>query len=139
MKVFYKMKLLPTEGGLQIWTNKYLSVHETPCYHFCVADWQLQGISDDNQAYDKLKARHVKFKRVAKSNSRVAFDTEQKAYDNLIYLKNRQLVHMKRDMEFLNVFIKFNQSHNYIDLDDGHGAKFVPNTNDLVNEHYVFD
>ncbi len=142
-KVFYHMKLTPTEGGLSIWTDKYHSVHETECFHFCIAEWQCGyanvSIQDGETMYQSLKRRGVKLKRIAKINSRFAFDTEQKAYDQLVFLKRKQLGHLQRDIEFLKAFMEFNKENGFDNLKKVHSQVYVPDTKDLVNEHYLFD
>lgn len=143
MKKFYKMKLIPTEVGLSIWTNTYYSVHETPCYYFCVTDWQITSIPPHlrgtKAGYDMLKNGQVKFKRVAKINSRIAFETKELAYDNLVYLKKMQLIHLNRDIKLIGAFVSFNKDNGLADLPKCHEQLFVPNTSDLVNEHYSFN
>ena len=144
MQEFYKMKLFPNEGGLCVHTEVYLSVHETPCFHFCIPEWRKNYIStrllsEGVSAYEQLKKRSTKFKRIAKINSRFAFDTKEKAYDQLVFMKKRQLVHLNRDIELLGAFMSFNKKGGYNDLESDHGQAFVPGTNDLVHEHYAFD
>lgn len=143
MKELYKMKLIPAEGGLSVWTNTYIVVRETPCYYFCVTDYQIKSIPEHCRGtkvgLDMLKARNTKLKRIAKENSRFAFETKELAYDNLLFLKRCQMVHMQRDMEFLREFIKFNKESKFENLDNNHDQLFVPNTSDLVNEYYCFD
>ena len=143
MKEFYKMKLVPTEGGLSVWTNTYFSVHETPCFYFCVSDWQITSVPTHcrgtEAGYEMLKNRCVKFKRIAKINSRFAFETKELAYNNLVYLKKLQLGHLNRDIELLGAFISFNEKKGMTDLSNEHGQLFVPNTSELVLNHYNFD
>lgn len=144
MKEFYKMKLFPIEGGLCVHTEVYLSVHETPCFHFCIPEWQKHYISthllsEGVSAHEQLKEIDVKLKRVAKINGRFAFDTKQKAYDQLLFMKKRQLIHLNRDIELLGAFISFNKESGYDDLQSEQGQSFVPETSELVHEHYAFD
>lgn len=142
-KVFFRMKLTPSELGLQIWTDKYFSVHETPCYHFCIAEWQ-QGytsarLDEGETQYQSLKRRGIKLKKIAKKNSRFAFETKEEAFENLVYLKKRQLLHLKRDVEFLSAFISFSKGGGLNDLDEIHNQLIVSGTKDLVLSHYAFD
>lgn len=143
MKELFRMKLNPTEGGLSVWTETYFSVHETPCYYFCVADWMISSVPalcrGTTAGYEMLKARGVKFKRVSKLNSRFAFETKELAYDNLVYLKKLQLGHLNRDIELLGAFMSFNENKGMTDLSSDHGQLFIPNTNELVNNHFNFD
>lgn len=143
MKKFYKMKLIPTEGGLSISENKYISLHETPCYHYCIPDWNMGMLKVSGEAglsiYERAKVRNMKIHKIHKTSSRFAFETKELAYSNLLFLKKLQIIHMERDMKFLREFIKFNDESKYEDLDSNNGQLFVPNTNDLVNKHYLFD
>ena len=143
MKKFYKMKLIPTEGGLSVWANTYVSIHETPCYHYCIPDWNkgLLGVVGDQKEtlYEKAKARNIKVHKVHKTSSRFAFETKELAYENLLYLKKRQLIHLNRDIELLTKFLNFNEGAGYKDLDNSHGQLFVPDSDELVKEHYAFD
>lgn len=139
MKTFYRMKLIPTESGLTIWTDEYYSVHETPCYHFCIAEWLRASYEIANHDYKSLKKRGVKLKKIAKLGSRFAFETKEQAFNNLIYLKGRQLMHMKRDMEFLKTFLEFNDTKGFNDLEEKYGSLVVPGTKPLVLNHFNFD
>ncbi len=144
MKTFYKMTLSPTEGGLSIWTDRFYSVHETKCYYFCIHQWEKVYInthllSEGVTAYEQLKNRKSKFKRIHKTCSRIAFDTKQEAYDSLIYRKKKHLEHINRDMKMISAFMKFNENSGYADLKSVHGQDFIPDTEDLVNECFIFD
>ena len=144
MITLYSMKMIPTEGGLQIWTNEFVSVHETPCYYFCVRDWQLGHVNtvlvrDGETMIQSLRRRNVRIKKIAKENSRFAFKTKEEAYKQLVYMKNRQMMHLKRDVEFLSVFLRFSKNSEYKDLAGNGNNLFVPDTDNLVREHYVFD
>jgi len=142
-KVFYKMKLTPTEVGLSIWTDKYYSVHETECFHFCIAEWQRGYanvcINEGETQYQSLKRRGIKLKKIAKQSSRFAFETKEQAFENLVYLKKKQLVHLKRDIEFLNCFVSFSKNNGLNNLEQIHGQLVMAGTKDLVLEHYNFD
>lgn len=137
------MKLIPTEGGLSVWTNTYIVVNETPCYYFCVSDWQIISVPlhcrGTEVGYEMLKNRRVKFKRIAKVNSRFAFKTKELAYANLVYLKKLHLGHLNRDIQLLGAFLSFNKGNGLTDLSNEHGQLFVPETNELVSEYYNFD
>lgn len=143
-KVFYKMKLVPSELGLSIWTDTFYSVHETPCYHFCINEWQrgfaAAGLVNEGEtAFQSLKRRGVTLRRIAKQGSRVAFESREQAFKNLVYLKSRQLMHMKRDLEFLNRFLEFSKDNGLADLEEKYTQLIVPETEDLVRGRFTFD
>ncbi len=134
-KVFYKMRLVPAEEGLVIVTDQWVSMHETPCYHFCVPAGEkrimhlFHSKDETDLAYAKRKK---KLKRISKDNGRFAFDSKDKALEHLKFLKRKQLVHMKRDALFIEKFL----STPDVQLSKNH---LIPESKDLVHEHYVFD
>ena len=143
-KEFYQIKLNPTEGGISLWVNKFYSFHETPCYHYCMEEWQRNLVSscfvnDKETIVQSLKRRGIKFSRIHKTCSRKAFDTKEKAYDNFIFLKKRHLAHIKRDAKMIEEVLKFNDEKSFGDLED-HGHSFlIPGTNELVMSEFTFD
>ena len=76
---------------------------------------------------------------MAKTNSRFAFAEKEDAYKQLLFMKKRQLIHLQRDLEFVKAFLRFNKDNGFSDLKGRNDNLFVPNTEDLVLEHYVFD
>lgn len=143
-KVFYKCRLMPCEEGLSVYVKKFISAYETPCFHFCIEEHNRGRLAvplinegeNNRQALERMK---VKVFRVAKSGSRVAFETEQEAYEQLVFLKRRQLAHLNRDIEFLNAFINYGSDRQFNDIPFTGNFRTVPNSQELVSEHYVFD
>jgi hypothetical protein len=133
--VFYKMRLVPAEQGLEIITDVWVSIHETPCFHFCVRNSEqriihlFHGKNETDLQYAK---RTRMLKRVSKSNSRFAFDSRNKALEHLKFLKKKQLYHMKRDMSFIKKFLSTSD-------EDLNSTGPIPDTKELVREHFVFD
>ena len=141
---FYKCVLMPCEEGLSIYVKKYISVHETPCFHYCVDEHEHHRVtylisSNKGNPVSILKESRVKTYRVAKSGSRIAFDDEQKAYENLLLLKRKQLGHLQRDIEFINTLINYGSDKSFKDIPTLGRFKTIPNSQELVQEHYVFD
>lgn len=139
-KIFYKKRLIPTECGLEVITDKWVSIHETPCFCFCVSnrsDKYLQALKRKDET-DLTAAKRMKLlKRINKDNSRFAFDTEEKALEHLRFLKRKQLEHMKRDTAFIECFLEcetFDQFNRR-----GGEVVLVPRSKALVNQHFVFD
>ena len=138
--IFYKKRLTPTESGLEVITDKWVSIHETPCFHFCVAEWRAKSLtalkrSDETELQ---YARRLKMlKRIHKSGSRFAFDTEEKALEHLRFLKRKQLGHMERDVTFIKYFLECDT----LKPADRRGfdSLLVPGSKSLVNQHFVFD
>lgn len=143
-KEFYQLKLNPTEGGIVLWLNKFYSFHETPCYHYCMQEWQRNLVAPcfvkkSETIVQSLKRRGIKFSRIHKTQSRKAFDTKEKAYNNFIFLKKRHLSHLKRDIKMINEVLKFDDEKSFGDLEDYGHSFLIPNTNELVLEEYIFD
>jgi hypothetical protein len=135
---------MPCEEGLSIYVKKFISIHETPCFHYCVDEHEQQRAtylisSNKGNPVSILKEKRLKVYRVAKSGSRIAFDDEQKAYENLLLLKRKQLGHLQRDIEFINTLINYGSNKLFEDIPTIGSFKTVPNTHELVHEHYSFD
>ena len=143
-KVFYQFKLNPTESGISMWINKFISFHETPCYHYCLPEWlgnftHPSYIEGKESMAQSLKRRGVKFSRIHKTCSRKAFDTKEKAYANFIFLKKRHLAHLERDIIMIKAVLDFHEKKTFDDLaDDGHSLIF-PDTRDIVLSNFQFD
>lgn len=111
MKKFYRKKLYPNVYGVEPQTEVWISIHETPCYHFCVTDWEYNWVRDNNKKEEETyletaKRMYSTIKKVDKRGSRFAFETEKEAMDHLIMLKSRQIDHMSRDLAILKQFVK---------------------------------
>lgn len=135
-KVFYKKRLFPVESGLAVTTEKWISIHETKCFHFCIHDRNLGFIEYLNHKGETglQKARRLKLlKRVSKDCSRFAFETEDEALEHLRFLKRKQKVHMTRDLAFIERFLAAES------LVSDSGMELVPNSKDLVGHHFIFD
>lgn len=133
MKTYYKCKLIPSELGLEIITDEWVSIKETPCYHYCISKFNYGIFKNATNPYEAAKKRNA-VKRVHKTNSRFAFPTKEEALDHLRMLKIKQLAHFERETALINAFI---QSEEIKDLD--HDVQVVPNTSELVSSYYVFD
>ena len=132
--ILYKKRLVSDESGLRVITDRYISIHETPCFHYCINSWnegyyglgRLEGESELHCA----KRKHISVKRIHKTCSRFAFSTEEKAFKHLKMLKSRQAGHIKRDLKFIEKFLKTDT------LDEkGH----VVGSKGLVHEYFNFD
>lgn len=146
-KVFYKKLLRPTESGLVIVTQHWVSIHETPSFHYCIHDYSSMFASwrplDRARDYSKrnnvtmlqaAKKLMYKVKRVHKGDSRFAFSSESTALEHLRFLKRKQLSHMERDIAFVRAFLDADS------LEPGSdGCAIVPATQELVLQHYRFD
>jgi|GEM_PF-6039359 len=144
MKTFYRMRLSPDEDGLTIVTNKLVSIHETPCFHFCISDREYGYLQRYRKNEGDTPLQHAKrhrrrIYRISKGVSRIAFETEEEAFEHLRFLKRKQLGHMKREMSFVEAFLE--------KTEDGIKAtrsepelhqRVVPDTRELVHEFLIF-
>lgn len=133
--VFYKMRLVPADQGLEIVTTEWISLHETPCFHFCVPanEGRILHLFHSDKETDLAYAKRRKMlKRISKTNSRFAFDDKDKALEHLKLLKRKQLGHMKRDISFIEKFLSTPD-------EDLKSIGPIPCTKDLVHEHFVFE
>lgn len=134
-KVFYKKRLISGEEGLIVVTDRYTSVHETPCFHYCVLSSRRMGAvlkckdETELQYYRRTKL----LRRISKTSSRIAFSTEEKALEHLKLLKRKQLSHMERETKFIREFLAADT------LEKDGRYSIVPGSQELVNEYYVFD
>lgn len=135
-KIFFKCKLTPTEYGLEVWTDKFISIHETECFHFCVLEYNyrlLSSMKNSDETELQYARRKKILKRIDKNRSRIAFETLEKALEHLKLLKRSQLEHMKRDSLFIEKFLSAET------LEMTPDRLLVPNTRDLVRDYIVFD
>lgn len=144
MKEFYKFSICTEHEGLGLWLHKYVSFHETPCYHYCVSEYDKSSISpllvrDDESMLQSIKRRGKRFLRVHKTCSRKAFDTKEQAYKNFMFLKERQIAHMQRDLKVLNRLVKFNKEMTFDDLKDEGHMMLLPNTSEFIHDVFTFD
>ena len=124
-KKFYKFKLHTGSDCMSIHEDTFICFHETECYYFCVEDWQYQYLNglpyprkegESDLAF--FKRIRVKVRGIKKDGSRIAFDTKQKAYENLKYLKELQIGHLERNLKFIKASLKEMRSvEKYEDLD----------------------
>jgi len=130
MKEFYRMELDYTENGIAVATQTYYRVHETECFYVVIRDWELdmvmgRAIAEDESFYDTIKRTKMKVKRFGKSSYRFAFETKDEAFLHLKYRKVRHLVHLKRDIDLINSFVKQSEGLEWGDLND---EGLIPNT-----------
>lgn len=144
MKKFYKMKMSFDPRGLSIFTEKYYLVHETECFYFVIPECQLwytqEKRNEGESLYEFLKRKNVKVKKFRKNSGRFAFETKESAFRHLKFLKRKQLSHLKRDLEIVNLFIEKVGDKTYSEVSEGKpGHPIIHDTENLVNSHYIFD
>jgi hypothetical protein len=135
-KVFYKKILVPDEEGLMVVTRKFVSIHETPCFYFCVPEsslWLIRLLPIKDESGLQYARRTKILRRISKSGSRIAFDNEEEALNHLIFLKEKHLYHVKRDVAFIEKFLMGEKLDKYGEY------SVVPNSKELVHKYLSFD
>lgn len=133
-KVFYKKTLGASEEGLRILTKKWVSIYETPFFHFCIPEHEVKYLNvlrNKSETVLDYSRRRKFLKKIAKTRSRYAFDTEEQALAHLKFLKRKQLEHIKRDMTFIRRLLSAPE--------DQLSSGLILETEELVREHYIFD
>jgi len=142
--IFYKMRHAVDDQGIVILTKELVSIHESECWHWCV-EKRCVGYIRSNQKHSEsmlqaAKRYGGKIYKVAKVGSRVAFNTEQKAFEHFMMLKRRQIDHMKREIEILEELQKKAEGLDIQSISSGvYGGRVIPNTHEVVNSHYLFE
>lgn len=135
---FYRKRLIPDIGGLVVVTDTFVSIHETPCFHFCVAEFRARMINilkkPEESAIQYCRRTKI-LKKISKDSSRIAFKTEEQALKHLRFLKVRQLGHLTRDKAFVEKFLATKDE----DLKKNCRGLAVPDSKELVNEFFVFE
>lgn len=146
-KQFYKMRIVPDSKGLCVITEIFISIHETPCFHYCVRAYDKGSFNSvlmnkNETRLQYAKRENIKIYRIHKSGSRIAFETEKQAFEHLQFLKRKQIRHMERDIEFNRAFLKACKGVGDLLPDyssDICRHRTVPDTEDLVSRYYFFD
>lgn len=145
VKKFYSMKLFPGEDGMEVFTRTLYSIHETKHFNFCVNELELMRLNNcSNQLKEsqtaKAKRLLIKVYRVAKVGGRIAFDSKQKAYDQLILMKKRHVGHLKRDAELIGLSLSVMSNSTFEEMKpDLNGNIIIKGTKESVLEHYTFN
>ena len=127
-KKFYRARLEAESEGLCVVYDAYLSIRESDCYHFCVRELKCRNW--EVPSWIEAKTTGVKIKKIAKGCSRFAFDSIQKALDNLRYRKRLQIQHLKRELAFAEKFIE---------AETFTTSGWIEGSEDLVNDYLRFD
>lgn len=149
MKEFYKMSLGVYEDGLSVSTQIFVCIHETPCYYLCLPKHSMGFVSESmrkpgESMYQCAKRGQRRIRKIHKTSSRVAFDTREKAFENLMMLKKRQIFHAKRTIEANELFLSkcngFDCAKKDSSISNQYGEWYKVNgTADFVKQHYIFD
>lgn len=138
---FYKMILSESEEGLVIFTKRFISIHETPCMHFCVSeyDYKFPRWNPGETRIQAAKRNKMKIYRIHKIGSRVAFDSEQKAFENLRYRKEKRIRHLERDLDITKRFLSDTEGKSIDSFESDGPYRVMPMTAGIVGQYYRFD
>jgi hypothetical protein len=142
-KVFYRAVLEAQEDGLIVMMQKFISIHETECIHFCVSErnlhWITSGVQANETKMQVAKDRKVKVYRIHKFGSRIAQPTEQDAFLRLQFLKRKQGGHLQRNLEMVKCFLEQTADKKLEDLEVSGRSYRIPESIHVVNEYFRFD
>jgi hypothetical protein len=141
MKEYYKIRLCEDEVGLILYTDTYVEIKQTEFFSFCVDEYHYR-IYLSASGIDKIKAaksKNIKIHRIHKDSSRFAFASKQKAYENLLYRKNKQIKHLEREIAILKKFLEVVDSNGVEDFERDGKYQVLPNTCEIVNQYYRFN
>lgn len=143
-QIFYRMRHAIDEQGINVITSELVSIHESECWYWCVDKSRLgyiQGRQLEGEALlQTAKRSREKVWKVAKLGSRVAFKTKPEAFDHLLMLKRKQIAHMKRELAILEDFTSKAAGLDIQSIKPGsYGERVIPETQEVVHEHYLFD
>lgn len=134
---FYRASLVATAEGLCVSFDQYVSFHESECFAWCVQDWytgKAFGILDNSKTIVKDVKEVMPVKRIDKRFSRFASTSKELAVEHLRLRKRKQIKHLERELEFAKAFLT-----NGVRPSVSDDSLLVDRTEDLVNDHYVFD
>lgn len=140
LKVLYRKRLVPTEQGLAISTERWCVVRESAEFYYLALAWR---------AFDCIAALErgrslasLKLKKIGKHTGRFAFATEPEALAHLIMLKKRQQMHLEREMAFNKVLLDLAELEGgvaaYLVASEW-GYLLIPDTSALVNSRVNFN
>lgn len=142
-KIFYRFCMSEAEEGIALIPKKFISVHETDYFNFCVNEYEYMHIkSFANKGEPLIKAakrRGNKVFRISKGNSRIAFDSEEKAFQNLVYRKKKQIAHLQRNLDVVKRFLSEVKGKKVEDIPDHGLYRVLPDTEDFIHEYFRFD
>jgi hypothetical protein len=151
-KDYFKITHCYDENGAVLVCDKYIQIHETPCFSFCLYERDYNRLINIKSLHEERlidKAKRIgtfRIKRIHKINSRFAFDTKQKAFDNFLYLKELQIGHMERNIAILTPLLselkgkEFEKLNAYDSTDPiASQWKLVGELSEIINEHYNFN
>lgn len=138
MKELYRMYLNTGTDSIYVGYETWVCIHETKCFWFCANSVEIGIFSNLNNGkgltLQEAKKLKILVKRIHKSGSRFAFESKEKALNNLLYRKRKQNEHLSRQLKENNLFIENCKSIK--DLIQSFGLLKVPNTKEYCREAY---
>lgn len=148
--MFYKARLVMTEEGMQVQFQEFNCIHETECYAYCINSWSSVPSPLKHEGETELQAAKrmkIKIFRIHKASSRIAFKTKELAFNQLVFLKRRQINHMKRDIDLFSYFLDRTADSGLSALKQefypyklqGGDIHTLPESTEKLSQYYVFD
>ena len=140
MTTYYRAYWSPEVDGIYVGFEEWVSIHESPCYHYCVRDYYTQMIPallSGQSALQYAKSQKINVKRIDKVTSRFAKPTKGLALNHMLFGQSRRLQHLRRDIAFIEALL---DQVKVVDESENELYDFtLPNTRSLVCEHLRFD
>ena len=140
MTTYYRAYWSPEVDGIHVGFEEWVSIHESPCYHYCVRDYytrMMPALLGGQSALQYAKSRKINVKRIDKVASRFAKPTKGLALNHMLFRQSRRLQHLRRDIAFIEALLDrvkvVDDSENELDDFIVHGTK------SLLNDFLVFD
>jgi hypothetical protein len=114
LKTYYRAMLQYSESGAYVDMTKWSVVYETKCYVYCVPEYVnfSEGSFYDSQRkgletnYQLAKRMNIRLHKIHKESSRFAFDTEEKAFQRLKFIKHYHLRHLRHQLQLVESFLE---------------------------------
>lgn len=140
MTTYYRAYWSPDVDGIRVGFEEWISIHESPCYHYCVRDYHARTIPillSGQSVLQYAKRRGISVKRIDKAASRFAKPTKGLALNHMLFRQARRLRHLQRDTALIEVLL---DQVKVVDESENELYDFtLPNTRDLVHEYVRFD
>lgn len=144
--IYYRATMQFDEDGLHVQFAEYQSIHETPCYSYCVVREKIARVACRAYADKTTKLKAAKrigltIKRIHKGCSRFAHPTKEHALASLKYRKRKQIQHLKRELDFAETFVEKDPGMNDLIRETYMSSNWyvVPGTADVIHKHVIFD
>lgn len=150
---YYRIDSYVREGGIELHCQEYISIHETPCFHFCISGYDIarfnhyKTVSPKESSLALAKRIHLRIRRISKDGSRIAKPTKEQAFENYKLRKRLQIKRCQEKLNEINVTLEalgesdlqsINTSNRETYENQGLESLTLNGTKDFVRENYCF-